>query len=110
MQLIAEWRQWHRMWSVRFTALGTALLGFIGVFPDAFFHIWALVPSDVRAVFPEDFVQWIGITCLILGIISRVIKQNSLRSGLDSAGMGQKTEPGGTSEGSGYIPGSRGEG
>ena len=97
LQLVPEWRQWHKMWSVRFTAFGTAIVTFSGIFPDAFFHVWALLPVDIRAAFPESFIQWVGYFCLVLGLVSRIIKQANIdRPGQGSDGLGEETDPRGT--------------
>ncbi|MER1940658.1 hypothetical protein ABS755_08110 [Castellaniella sp. FW104-16D08] len=80
MKLIPEWRQCHRFWSVRLQAVGVALITFVQGFPDAFIHVWAVLPPDVTAAFPADTVKWLGIAVLACGIVARIIRQDKLHA------------------------------
>jgi protein-S-isoprenylcysteine O-methyltransferase Ste14 len=36
---------------------------------------WAMLPADMRASVPPDYVQWITFALLGLGIVGRLVKQ-----------------------------------
>lgn len=76
--LIPEWKQWPKLWSVRFPLIGAALVGFADELPGAFTYIWALLPTDVTATIPEGWVRNIGIGLVVLGTILRAVKQSKL--------------------------------
>ena len=43
--LISNWKDWWRMWSIRLSVLGTAVLIFFEGFPDVAFSVWASIPT-----------------------------------------------------------------
>lgn len=78
--------EWWKLWSIRFGALGTAITGYLVAFPDAAVHVWMFLPPDVRAMFPPEYVTFIGIFIFGLSLVSRLVKQEKLnrnRNGTD---------------------------
>lgn len=87
LQLISNWRDWPRMWSVRLQIIAAALLGLLEVFPNAVLSAWAVLPAEIQSVIPPAIVQYIGFACLVAGIVARLIKQPQLaerRSAIES--------------------------
>ena len=78
MKLIEQWRSFWRMWSLRFTALGTALLGWITLSPDIIIAAWANLPDEIKAYIPQQYLMYITIGLFVLGMVSRLIKQESI--------------------------------
>jgi hypothetical protein len=78
LKLIAQWQSFWRMWSIRFTAIGTVLLTYLINSPDVIIQAWNILPAELKSVIPVDYTLYISIALLILGILSRVIKQEKL--------------------------------
>jgi hypothetical protein len=73
--LIDEWRRAHKLWSVRLSAAGAALLTAAEVAQQC----WASLPADVQAAVP--YGQNIGLLLVILTPIARVIRQGEKGNG-----------------------------
>jgi len=78
MKLIKQWRLFWRMWSLRFNALGTLLLGWITISPDVITLAWNSLPVEMKAYIPEKYLMYITIALFILGMVSRIIKQEKI--------------------------------
>lgn len=78
-ELIENWRQCWRFWSVRLAAVGTALTGLLIAFPDAALYAWALMPVEFKAAIPPQYMPLIGVGVFVLSIVARLIRQDSLR-------------------------------
>lgn len=78
LRLIDTWKSFWRMWSIRFTAIGTALLTYLIASPDMILSAWNVLPADLKAFIPVDYSLYISIALLVLGIISRIIKQEKI--------------------------------
>ena len=68
MQLIPEWKKCLRMFSVQAMTLAVAIQG-----------AWAFLPPDMLASIPDNWVQAITITLLVLGVIGRLVDQPKVR-------------------------------
>lgn len=91
MELIPQWRQAWRMTSVNLPAIGLSILTFVEGFPDAFISFWSVLPADIRAQIPAEYIRYAGFALITLGPITRVIRQR----GLDKFG--------GVSQGNGSV-------
>lgn len=91
MQLISNWRQFWRFSSVWFQAAAAAFFTYLMVVPDALIQIWQILPLDIRAAVPPQYVQGIGVALIALGTVARIVKQRSLARGND--GLGAEGEP-----------------
>ena len=78
LKLIEQWRLFWRMWSIRFTALGTILLGWITASPDIILNAWLSLPDEIKSYLPQEYLMYITIALFILGMVSRIIKQDKL--------------------------------
>lgn len=77
-KLIEEWQNFWKLWSLRFTSMGTALLGYIIASPDAITNAWQSLPDDVKQYIPQNYLMYITIGLFVLGMFSRVVKQERL--------------------------------
>lgn len=89
MKLIPNWRQWWRLWSTWFQGAAALFFTYITAVPDATIQIWLILPADIRASIHPDYVQYAGISLIVLGIIARLVKQPKLASS-----AGEATPPG----------------
>ena len=79
LELIEDWRNFWRFWSVRLGVIGSALTAFLIAFPDHALQAWALLPSDLKAFLPERYMPLVGVAIFVLSLIARVIKQSKLQ-------------------------------
>lgn len=78
IQLIEDWRNFWRFWSVRLGVIGSALTGWLVAFPDQALQVWALLPADLKAYLPEQYMPLVGVAIFVLSLIARAIKQTKL--------------------------------
>jgi hypothetical protein len=74
-RLIEDCGRWWRFWSMRFNALALAILTFVSFDPTAALGVWNMMPGEVRAVLPHNFLTWVGGILIFLSMLSRVVKQ-----------------------------------
>ena len=79
LELIEDWRNFWRFWSVRLGVIGSALTGFLIAFPDQALQAWLLLPADLKAYLPERYMPLVGVAIFVLSLIARVIKQSKLQ-------------------------------
>lgn len=75
LKLIAEWRMFARFWSVRFSALGAALMGFFTMWPESSLYLWQMMPAEIRQFIPERVATGLAMFIFAVSMVSRVIKQ-----------------------------------
>lgn len=78
-ELIEDWRDFWRFWSVRLAAVGTAITGLLVAFPDAALAAWAILPHELKSSIPPQYMPLIGVVVFALSIVARLIRQDSLR-------------------------------
>lgn len=78
LRLIEEWRQAWRMWSIRFSALGAALMGVMVTYPNIIVEVWNAVPADVKYFIPPDIGKYLSLGFFVMIFVSRIIKQEKL--------------------------------
>lgn len=72
MKLIDEWRKAHRMLSMQAMSAATALLG-----------AWNALPESLQALVPQRYVLWTAVALLVLGMVGRLVKQDSVSGAPD---------------------------
>ncbi len=80
LRLVEEWRIVRKRWSFIFSGIGTAILGYLTVAPDAIITVWSYLPEDIKGLVPTKFALYIPLVLFILGLISQYIKQQKLRN------------------------------
>ena len=78
LQLIEDWRNFWRFWSVRLGIVGSAITGVLIAFPDVALSAWAMMPADLKSVIPERYMPLIGVVIFVASLIARAIKQTKL--------------------------------
>ena len=76
--LIDNARDWWRFASIRLNAIGLALLGWFAFDPVGVLYVWQMLPPDVRAFLPPNFVLFAGMALFALSMIARLVKQPKL--------------------------------
>ena len=78
IELIEDWRNFWRFWSVRLGIVGSAITGVLIAFPDVALSAWAMMPADLKSVIPERYMPLIGVGIFVASLIARAIKQTKL--------------------------------
>lgn len=76
--LVPEARQAWRWWSLRFNAIGLAILGWVQFDPVGALAVWNMMPANVRAALPPHLLTFVAFTFFALAMLARVVKQPSL--------------------------------
>ena len=79
LELIEDWRNFWRFWSVRLGIVGSAITGVLIAFPDVALSAWAMMPADLKAYLPERYMPLFGVAVFVLSLIARAIKQSKLQ-------------------------------
>jgi len=80
MELIKDWRDWWRWWSLRLTALGTMITGYLIAYPDAALNSWTMLPDEIKSFIPSEYMPTIGLVLVGAGQLARFLKQNQPKS------------------------------
>ena len=78
LELIEDWRNFWRFWSVRLGIIGSAVTGVLIAFPDVALSAWAMMPADLKSAIPEHYMPLIGVVIFVASLIARAIKQTKL--------------------------------
>ena len=78
IELIEDWRNFWRFWSVRLGIIGSAITAVLIAFPDVALSAWAMMPADLKAAIPERYMPLIGVGIFVASLIARAIKQSKL--------------------------------
>lgn len=92
--LIPNWKDAWRMWSIRLSIMGTAVLIFFEGFPDVAIHIWTSIPDDLKSVLPVEFARYTGYGLIAASWLSRIIRQYRLVERMAGMGGPHEHEPG----------------
>ena len=82
IELIEDWRNFWRFWSVRLGVIGSAIAAVLIAFPDVALSAWAMMPGDLKAAIPERYMPLIGVVIFVASLIARAIKQSKLERNL----------------------------
>ena len=78
LELIEDWRNFWRFWSVRLGIIGSAIAGVLIAFPDVALSAWAMMPADLKSAIPERYMPLIGVVIFVASLVARAIKQTKL--------------------------------
>ena len=78
LELIEDWRNFWRFWSVRLGIIGSAITGVLIAFPDVALSAWAMMPADLKSAIPEHYMPLIGVVIFVASLVARAIKQTKL--------------------------------
>jgi hypothetical protein len=73
--LIPEARLWWRFWSVRFNALGLAILAWVQFDPVSVLYVYNMMPRPFRALMPDMLFTSLAIMLFALAMIARLVRQ-----------------------------------
>lgn len=79
--LVPDARLWWRWWSVRFNAIGLAILAWVQFDPVSALAVWNMMPAQVRNVVPEHALTGLAVFFFALAMLARVVRQPKLEQG-----------------------------
>lgn len=91
-QLVEDWRDSWRFWSVRLGVVGSVVTSVLIAFPDVALSVWSVMPDDIKAMIPERYTPIIGVVIFVTALIARVLKQPGLDNVKDVS-PSQETSP-----------------
>lgn len=78
MKLIGDWKNFHKFWSIRLSAIGIAVSSFSGDIQNALISVWNSLPTSLIGQLPVGTSKYIGIAILAFGVVARIIDQPKL--------------------------------
>lgn len=78
LELVAHWRTFYKLWSVRFNAMGVALLSGMLAFPQIVADAWAALPPEMKSLLPQQYVMWVPVFLMIVSMYARIVRQPKL--------------------------------
>lgn len=75
MKLVDNWKEGWKFLSNISNFLGIILLSILTDLPSHLVTSWSILPEEMKAAIPPEFVVWIAIIWFIVNIISRLIQQ-----------------------------------
>jgi hypothetical protein len=78
--LVPEAREWWRLASIRFNAIGAALLAWVTFDPVSVLGVWNMMPANLREVVPSNAFQFIALILFGLGMLARFVKQPKVQA------------------------------
>lgn len=79
MKLIEGWQKFYKLWSIRLGALGAGVVSILVAFPDVALNAWAIMPADLKAFIPPNYMPLIGVGIFVMSMLVKFIPQNKLR-------------------------------
>lgn len=79
IELIDDWKKAYKFWSVIFSALGTAVMGFFTIWPDSALYLWQMMPSEIKQILPSNLATLIAMFIFLMSMASRLVKQKRLQ-------------------------------
>lgn len=76
--LVPGARLWWRWWSIRFNAIGLAILAWVQFDPVSVLAVWNMMPAQVRNVMPEHALTILAVIFFGLAMLARVVRQPKL--------------------------------
>jgi hypothetical protein len=78
LELVAHWRTFYKLWSVRFNAMGVALLSGMLAFPQIVADAWTALPPEMKALLPQQYVMWVPVALMMISMYARIVRQPKL--------------------------------
>lgn len=77
--LVDDWKDWWRWWSLRLTAAGTTVTGYLIANPDAAINAWNQLPDSIKESITPEYMPFVGIAIVVSGMFARLLAQNNLK-------------------------------
>lgn len=71
-----NWRDVVKRWSFWLSTAGTVVVSWAISAPETVLHVWLMMPDDLKAVLPPNFVKQFGIGLFIASNVAMILKQS----------------------------------
>lgn len=78
LQFVSHARLLFRTWSVWLASLGSMLSAWAQSFPSAAVDAWSVLPEDVKAILPHNYLGLVGAFMVAMGVIAQFVRQKNL--------------------------------
>jgi len=75
---IEDAKNWWRMWSIQLGIIGASITSAFVAFPDAALYTWNMIPQDIKALLPAQYMPIVGVAISVTALIARLIVQKKL--------------------------------
>lgn len=84
LEFVGYARLLWRTWSVWLGTLGATVGALLLQFPDVALTVWNSLPEDLKLVLPQQVVNYLSPTIMLLAIVSQYIRQSKLKAKMDA--------------------------
>lgn len=84
MKLVDDWKDWPKWVSTWCEAAAAAFFTAVLIAPEVIMQVWAVLPADIRAAIPADWLKWGGIVLIAIGSLAKIVEQPRLREKRDA--------------------------
>ena len=78
LQFVSHARLLFKTWSVWLASLGSMLSAWAQSFPSAAVDAWSVLPEDVKAILPHNYLGLVGAFMVAMGVIAQFVRQKNL--------------------------------
>ena len=76
--IVPEVRQAWRWWSMRFNAIGLAILAWVQFDPVSVLTVWNMMPRQVQTLVPAHALSVLALVFFALAMLARIVRQPKL--------------------------------
>ena len=85
LQFVSHARLLFKTWSVWLASLGSMLSAWAQSFPSAAVDAWSVLPEDVKAILPHNYLGLVGAFMVAMGVIAQFVRQQNLLNAKEPA-------------------------
>ncbi|QCA05395.1 hypothetical protein [Pantoea vagans] len=85
LQFVSHARLLFKTWSVWLASLGSMLSAWAQSFPSAAVDAWSVLPEDVKAILPHNYLGLVGAFMVAMGVIAQFVRQKNLLNAKEQA-------------------------
>ena len=78
VEFVSHARLLFKAWSVWLASIGSMLSAWVQSFPQSSLDAWNVLPPDVKALLPQNYLGLIGAFMVAMGVIAQFVRQKKL--------------------------------
>lgn len=78
LEFVSHAKLLFKAWSVWLASLGSMLSAWVQSFPQSSIDAWNVLPPDVKALLPQNYLGLIGAFMVAMGVIAQFVRQKKL--------------------------------
>ncbi|MDS1142381.1 hypothetical protein RE432_18260 [Pusillimonas sp. SM2304] len=79
MRFVDDWKDWPKWVSTWCEAAAVAFFSALLIAPDIVIQVWSVMPADIRAAIPSDWLKWGGVVLIVAGSVAKIVDQPKLK-------------------------------